>query len=111
MRKAERLVDYLMNAHAMVIEGEDEYGAEEMPAIEESFQAARAAVVDALAQPFYPRVEAPTEEGWYWRAHRLWEVIRFGDGPLVFMQAGITREVSVVSEPWFGPVPPPESWK
>jgi hypothetical protein len=99
-----------MNAHAMVIEGADEYGAEEMPAIEESFQAARAAVVDALAQPFYPRVEVPIQEGWYWRQHRLWEVVP-SSGRLIFLHGGVVRGVSDVSGPWFGPVPPPEDWK
>jgi hypothetical protein len=42
-------------------------------------------VVQFDPAPRYPRVEVPTEEGWYWRAHRLWEVIWFGDGLFVFM--------------------------
>lgn len=68
-------------------------------------------VVQFEKPPLYPRVEVPTEEGWYWRLQRLWEVIRFGGDQLLFQHGGVMRQVDEVSGPWFGPVPPPESWK
>lgn len=64
-----------------------------------------------LPKLLYPRVEVPVVEGWYWRQHRLWEVIRFGEGQLLFQHGGVTRDVYEVLGPWFGPVTPPESWK
>lgn len=110
MREAELLVNRLMNAHATVIAGED-YTPTEEAENEADFQRLRAEVVDGIAQPLYPRVEVPTQEGWYWRLQRLWEVIRFGGDQLLFQHGGVTRRVDEVPGPWFGPVPPPEDWK
>ncbi len=60
-------------------------------------------------KPLYPRLEVPVVEGWYWRQHRLWEVIKMS-GQLVYMTAGIVRTVGEARGPWFGPVPSPEDW-
>jgi len=109
MREAELLVNRLMNAHATVIVGED-YTPTEEAENETDFQRLRAEVVDSIAQPLYPRVEVPTEAGWYWRQHRLWEVAP-SSARLVFLHGGVVRSVEDVSGPWFGPVPPPEDWK
>jgi hypothetical protein len=67
-------------------------------------------VVQFDPAPRYPRVEVPTEAGWYWRQHRLWEVAP-SSNRLVFLHGGVVRSVEDVSGPWFGPVPPPEDWK
>jgi hypothetical protein len=98
-----------MNAHATVIVGED-YTPTEDAENEADFQRLRAEVVDSIAQPLYSRVEVPTEAGWYWRQHRLWEVAP-SSNRLVFLHGGVVRSVEDVSGPWFGPVPPPEDWK
>ncbi len=74
------------------------------------FDKERESLVVKLAQPLYPRLEVPVTDGWYWRQHRLWEVVPSGER-FVFLHGGIVRSVTDVPGPWFGPVPPPEDWK
>ncbi len=108
MVEANRVVQRVLDLHA-TITSDDFDDTDPEDDSELHFDKERESLVVRLAQPLYPRIEVPVVEGWYWRQHRLWEVIKMS-GQLVYMAAGIVRSVGDARGPWFGPVPPPEDW-